>query len=141
MLIRDGLADPTATLQPVYLEGPSTGGHLAVAATLIQRHTKVDAFDKHGVTPLHLAARVGHLEIARLLLDNRADINRRNYPGRTPLHMAATSGQVTPPGWLDTARRRVRSHRRMVAALRAPRARGPFARDESPRARDRSDLY
>ncbi|HXC98298.1 MAG TPA: ankyrin repeat domain-containing protein, partial [Verrucomicrobiae bacterium] len=55
---------------------------------------RVDAFDKHGVTPLHLAARVGHVNIVALFLDNRADINRRNYPGRTALIMASVSGQL-----------------------------------------------
>ena len=54
----------------------------------------MDAFDKHGVTPLHIACRVGHAHIVKLLLDNRADINRRNYPGRSALHMAATCGQL-----------------------------------------------
>jgi cytohesin len=51
----------------------------------------VNAKDKYGRTPLHLAAEEGHKEIVELLISKGADLNAKGGRfGRTPLHQAAT---------------------------------------------------
>ena len=53
----------------------------------------VDYKGKHGIRPLHIAARRGLLGIAKLLIDKGADINAGDAAGETPLHFAAANGQ------------------------------------------------
>ena len=45
--------------------------------------------ERHGITPLHYAARNGHLEVVEFLLEHGADPNARIKYGYTPLHVAA----------------------------------------------------
>jgi ankyrin repeat protein len=51
--------------------------------------------DKHGNTPLHIAAQQGNLKVMQLLLDNNAVINKADKQGRTPLYVAAQNGQLS----------------------------------------------
>jgi len=48
--------------------------------------------EKHGQTPLHIAAFNDRLDVARLLLADKADVNARANNGSTPLHLAAAKG-------------------------------------------------
>ena len=50
----------------------------------------VNARDKYGETPLHLASCYGHTESVKLLLAMPGvDVNARDLYGRTPLHLAS----------------------------------------------------
>jgi ankyrin repeat protein len=54
----------------------------------------INAIDKHGVTPLHFAAKKGHLEIVRGCIKLKANINQKTYDGFTPLHYGIYSGNI-----------------------------------------------
>jgi ankyrin repeat protein len=47
-----------------------------------------DAPDRHGLTPLHMAAQVGAWDAARELLDHGATVDLPNDAGNTPLFVA-----------------------------------------------------
>jgi len=49
----------------------------------------VNAKDKLGRTPLHLATQGDHKEITELLIAEGADVNAKHEEGWTPLHLAA----------------------------------------------------
>ena len=52
----------------------------------------MNARDKRGSTPLHLAA--SHVDVARLLVERGAEVNVGDESGYTPLHAAAASGSA-----------------------------------------------
>jgi ankyrin repeat protein len=55
------------------------GGHEAVIRLLLERGALIDVTDKHGRTPLSLAAGNGHEAIVRLLLEKEGvDKNSRS---------------------------------------------------------------
>lgn len=51
--------------------------------------SRVQACDRDGWTPLHVASAVRSSELVAWLLDRGADVNRRGKDGRTPLDLAA----------------------------------------------------
>ena len=61
---------------------------IEVALELVAK-AKVDARNKEGDTPLHLAARWNNYKVAKVLLDSGAGVNTVNDRGETPLHVAA----------------------------------------------------
>jgi ankyrin repeat protein len=52
----------------------------------------VNAKDKYGDTPLHLAIEKGHPEFTKLLISHGADVNAKDGDGCTPLHLAVEKG-------------------------------------------------
>uniref|UniRef100_A0ABD2XPA2 Uncharacterized protein n=1 Tax=Trichogramma kaykai TaxID=54128 RepID=A0ABD2XPA2_9HYME len=54
---------------------------------LLDRTVEVDALDKLGNAPLHLALRYGNKKVAIFLLLSGADPNLTNLEGQTPLHI------------------------------------------------------
>jgi ankyrin repeat protein len=54
----------------------------------------INARDKDGFTPLHMAAGAGHADVVQLLISKGAEVNAANKIGVTPLHVAAATGHV-----------------------------------------------
>lgn len=97
-------------------------GHENVAKLLIDKSVDINAKNKKGLTPLHLAVQfgeitflikiiskiyfqwvkikllftinsLGHGNIAKLLIDNRANVSAENNYKDTPLHLSAANGE------------------------------------------------
>jgi|ETN07SMinimDraft_1059922.scaffolds.fasta_scaffold27627_4 ankyrin repeat protein len=68
-------------------------GSIALVRRELSRGADVNAKDKDGFTPLHLAANKGHKEIVKLLIAEGADVNAKDDGGRTPLHGTAYWGR------------------------------------------------
>lgn len=81
---------------------------------LLKHGANVNAVDRNGMTPLHLAASRGLPEQAKLLLDAGANIDARDMRGFTPLLTAAGRGYCWVP--LSTGRGVV-SHADVVKVL------------------------
>src|SRR5262245_7475822 len=60
----------------------------AVAELLLAVRADINAKNKEGVTPLHLAAYHGNKDMVELLLSHKADVKAVDRKGRTPLHWA-----------------------------------------------------
>lgn len=68
--------------------------HMGMVDLLLKFGAEVNARDRTGLIPLHLAtARSRHINIIALLLHCGAEIDARNIRQQTPLHCAAVWGQ------------------------------------------------
>ena len=56
---------------------------------LIDYGADIEAMDRTGSTPLHLAAQEGHLATARLLVTRGARTDAAQIDGVMPIHLAA----------------------------------------------------
>jgi ankyrin repeat protein len=56
------------------------------------KHRLIEARNKEGMTPLHMAAYSGSLEICQLLIENGANVNATDERQVTALHLAAERG-------------------------------------------------
>lgn len=71
-----------------------------ISALLLQSGADVNAKDKNGDTPLHIAAREGQRDLCVIFLEHQKakgaspKINIRNKKSMTPLHYAAQQGQL-----------------------------------------------
>ena len=64
-------------------------GALETVDALLRGGARPNARDKHGITPLHTAARFLHIHVVDRLIAAGADIQARTDAGWTPLHFAA----------------------------------------------------
>ena len=81
--------------RPLSSDPPAAeNGHLECVKVLLEKGADVDAVNKYGRTPLHVAAFQGHLESVKLLLAANANPNAADKYGITPLHATAFKGHV-----------------------------------------------
>jgi ankyrin repeat protein len=91
-LRREELSCPNATISPVQeqINKAIAHGDNARAIQLLDADkTLIQACDRHGGTPLHIAAEESNLEVLEWLLDRRANVHKRDLRERTPLDRAA----------------------------------------------------
>ena len=70
------------------------GSSMSVLRLLLDHGADVNAQDRAGIAPLHLAAGRGMAKGGRLLMERGAKLDIRNRKGRTPLHEATSAGRV-----------------------------------------------
>lgn len=99
-LLRNG--DSEAISKAIQESGPLQGTsvlHLAIQCAdpaVVEQvlrsgeKTDVNAQDKDGNTPIHLASTLGRVALVQLLLDHKADTTNLNYQGQSPLDLART---------------------------------------------------
>ncbi|WP_138431139.1 ankyrin repeat domain-containing protein [Fodinibius saliphilus] len=61
---------------------------------LLSDGTDIDTVDKHGNTPLMVAAQIGNPRILNIILSHNPDVNKYNKEGFTALMVASKSGQL-----------------------------------------------
>jgi ankyrin repeat protein len=72
---------------------PSSERHPNAAGLMLRRQdVDMNAQDKDGFTPLHLASAGGKLEVVRLLVEHGADIDVKDKAGRTAYQVALAKG-------------------------------------------------
>ena len=64
---------------------------LELCSIFLKHNAKIDAVDKDGNQPLHLACKQWHTATVRLLLSHGADVTALNNQQRKPLHLANES--------------------------------------------------
>ncbi len=67
----------------------ATDGAIAQVKSLLSKGADVNAKDKFGWTPLHIATAQGSEDVARLLVAGGADVNAKNIRAETPLDTVA----------------------------------------------------
>lgn len=65
---------------------------IIIVKALIDAGADINARNRTGLTPLHVAALTGQKAAVELLIDKGANINAKNENGVTPLQMAALQG-------------------------------------------------
>ena len=68
-------------------------GNLQGVKEWLKKGANINAVDKDGWTPLHIAAPLGCKDVAALLIAKGANVNAAHKDGWTPLHIAAAFGR------------------------------------------------
>jgi ankyrin repeat protein len=89
---REELSCPNATVSPVQEEisAAISRGDAARAVSLLEAdRSLIQACDRNGATPLHIAAQEGNTELVTWLLERRANARKQDVQGLTALDRAA----------------------------------------------------
>lgn len=95
-LRREEMSCPNATVSPVQdqITMAIREGNTAAAIRLLTADKSlIQACDRHGGTPLHLAAQTGNEELVEWLLQRRANVRKQDISGLTPLDRAAIAAR------------------------------------------------
>lgn len=90
---RGSRPDYHALSEPI-LSLPASQGNLAMIRALLAMGQSANQSNKHGWTPLMVAARANKVEAARLLVEHKASVNRITEDGWTALTFAASKGHM-----------------------------------------------
>jgi ankyrin repeat protein len=89
---REEMSCPNATVSPVQDQigsAISRGDNVTVMRLLEADRTLIQACDRDGATPLHLAARANSVALVAWLLERRANVRKKDSRDLTPLDHAA----------------------------------------------------
>jgi ankyrin repeat protein len=91
-LRRAEMSCPNATISPVQEQINTAirkGGNAAAIRLLKADGSLIQAYDREGATPLHIAAEEANEEMVEWLLNRRANVHKQDVHGWTPLDRAA----------------------------------------------------
>jgi len=93
---REEMSCPNATVSPVQdqIGTAIRQGDTVTAMRLLEAdRTLIQACDRNGATPLHIAAQAADVDLVAWLLERRANVRKQDVSDRTPLDRAAESAQ------------------------------------------------
>ncbi|KAF6717971.1 Cyclin-dependent kinase 4 inhibitor D [Oryzias melastigma] len=67
-------------------------GNSKIAGLLLEKGADPNVQDKHGIAPVHDAARTGFLDTLQVLVENGASVNIPDQNGALPIHIAIWEG-------------------------------------------------
>ncbi|XP_041839585.1 cyclin-dependent kinase 4 inhibitor D [Melanotaenia boesemani] len=67
-------------------------GNAKIARLLLEKGADPNIQDKHGITPVHDAARTGFLDTLEVLVEHGASVNIPDQNGALPIHFAIREG-------------------------------------------------
>lgn len=67
-------------------------GNLQDVRRMVRIGASLSTPDRHGNTPMHLAAANGHVLIMAMIAQRDVDLCARNLEEQTPIHLAAANG-------------------------------------------------
>jgi ankyrin repeat protein len=91
-LRREEMSCPNATVSPVQdqIGAAIVHGDTATAIGLLEKdRSLIQACDRDGAMPLHIAAHMANVELVEWLLERRANVRKQDLRGDTPLDRAA----------------------------------------------------
>ena len=95
-LRREEMSCPNATVSPVQdeISAAILHGDKATAMRLLEEdRSLIQACDRNGATPLHIAAQVADVELVAWLLERRANVRKQDMRDSTPLDRGAHSAE------------------------------------------------
>ena len=103
-LRREEMSCPNATVSPMQdqISGAIATGDTATAMTLLESDLSlIQACDRNGATPLHIAAQAANLDLMHWLLDRRAPLHKKDMRELTALDRAALNADPRNHGRQD----------------------------------------